>query len=102
MKLVAGNLKQCFTVFQFLLNQACLRVCHILQLHYIVISYIIIHIIHRTMKCKAAKCAVYLGSIFIKTFYLPVLLNITLRVWPFIYVLRFINLIHIQGVPGGM
>ena len=26
--MVAGNLEECFTVFQFLQNQACLRVCH--------------------------------------------------------------------------
>jgi hypothetical protein len=39
--MVAENLEEDFTVFQFLQYEACLRVCHFLHLLYLVINYVI-------------------------------------------------------------
>jgi len=64
------------------------------HLLYLVINYIlyIILIIQCVTKYKGVKFAVCLGSIFIKTFYLSMFLNNTVRVWPFKYVSRLINI----------
>jgi len=53
--MVGGNLEEGFTVFQFLQNQACMRVCHFLHLLHLVISYIT-HRIFYTIWDEMSSC----------------------------------------------
>jgi hypothetical protein len=90
--MIAGNLEECFTAFQFLQNQACLRVviptpsltCD--KLYFI---SCLLYCVRRIVKLLILLCRV---SIFNKTFNLSMFLNNTVSVWPLNYVFRLINI----------